>query len=249
MGMGLLLNLMVLLAPAAGGVPDRHSSMEAARHLRAGEDLLAGGDPEGATAEFHAAIELDPLMPMAHYNLGQAYMSQQRYGPAADAFIEAIATIGKISGLQQKRQSEIERTNDDMIRELKESIRFLRSPASKLPAPERRITMLEERIRMLENMKLRRDRTLAVPAAFHLALGSARFRLGEMALAEQEYLKAAAAEPQMGEAHSNLAVIYMLTGRFDAGREAIRRAEAAGFAVHPGLKRDLEERAAAAGRE
>ena len=44
---------------------------------------------------------------------------------------------------------------------------------------------------------------------------------------------------RLGEAHNNLAVLYMQTGRKKEAEEAIRAAERARFRVHPQLKADI----------
>lgn len=80
---------------------------------------------------------------------------------------------------------------------------------------------------------------LEPPAELWLALGSAYFRLNDVAAAERHYLAAVAAKPDLGEAHNNLAVICMLTGRLD---DAVRAVERAGFGVRPGLKAELAAR-------
>ena len=51
------------------------------------------------------------------------------------------------------------------------------------------------------------------------------------------------ANPKLGEAHNNLAVIYMQTGRFDEALQELTLAEKAGFRVNPQFKADLKERA------
>src|SRR5436189_268789 len=57
--------------------------------------------------------------------------------------------------------------------------------------------------------------TSDAPAFVSLALGSAYFRLGRMSEAEREYKATINTDPKAGEAHNNLAVVYMLTGRID----------------------------------
>jgi hypothetical protein len=46
----------------------------------------------------------------------------------------------------------------------------------------------------------------------------------------------------MGEAHNNVAVVYMLTGRLDEAKAEVKLAEKAGFKVNPKFKEDLEQR-------
>jgi len=48
-----------------------------------------------------------------------------------------------------------------------------------------------------------------------MALGSAYFRLNDLPNAEKEYKAAIDVDPSFGEAHSNLAVVYLIT----AGRQ------------------------------
>ena len=78
------------------------------------------------------------------------------------------------------------------------------------------------------------------PAEVSLALGSAYFRSGNLADAEREYLAALAVNPQLGEAHNNLAVVYLLTGRIGEAEAAVEKAEAAGFRVNSQLKSDIK---------
>ena len=60
--------------------------------------------------------------------------------------------------------------------------------------------------------------------------------------AEREYLAALAVSPKFEEAHNNLAVVYMLTGRISEAEAAVEKAEAAGFRVNPQLKEDIKAR-------
>ena len=53
-------------------------------------------------------------------------------------------------------------------------------------------------------------------------------------------------DSKLGPAYNNLAVIYMLTGRYPEARDALRRAEKSGLQVNPALKTDIEQRAKAA---
>ncbi len=81
------------------------------------------------------------------------------------------------------------------------------------------------------------------PAQVLLALGSAYFRNGDRDAAEAQWLAAIDANPKLGEAHNNIAVIYMQTGRFEQALQELTLAEKAGFKVNPQFKADLKERA------
>jgi Flp pilus assembly protein TadD len=75
-----------------------------------------------------------------------------------------------------------------------------------------------------------------------MAIGSAYFRLGRHDDAEREYKAAIAVTPSFGEAHSNLAALYLMTGRYDLAEAEVKSAEKSGFKVNPNLKRDIEKR-------
>ena len=102
--------------------------------------------------------------------------------------------------------------------------------------------------RRIAEMKDARQRTTSgpeqTPAWISLALGSAYFRAGAMADAEREYRAAIGVDPKLGEAHNNLAVVFMLTGRFADAEQEIKAAEKSGFRVNPQLKEDLKKAAA-----
>jgi Flp pilus assembly protein TadD len=78
-----------------------------------------------------------------------------------------------------------------------------------------------------------------VPPWVSLALGSAYFRAERFEDAEREYKATIAADSRAGEAHNNLAVVYLQTGRYDEAEKAVKAAEKAGFRVNPMLKEDI----------
>jgi Flp pilus assembly protein TadD len=80
------------------------------------------------------------------------------------------------------------------------------------------------------------------PSEVSLAIGSAYFRAGDLGEAETAYLAAISVNPRMGEAHNNLAVIYMINGRLDEAENEVRLAEQSGFRVNPMFKDDLKKR-------
>jgi Flp pilus assembly protein TadD len=66
----------------------------------------------------------------------------------------------------------------------------------------------------------------------------------EVCDAEREYRAALAVDPKLGEAHNNLAVVCMLTGRYGEAEQEIKAAEKSGFKVNPQLKEDLKKASA-----
>jgi Flp pilus assembly protein TadD len=75
-----------------------------------------------------------------------------------------------------------------------------------------------------------------------LSLGSAYFRTGRFADAEREYKATIASDPKTGEALSNLAVVYMETGRLDEAEKAVKAAEKIGFHISSQLKQEIKDR-------
>ena len=81
-----------------------------------------------------------------------------------------------------------------------------------------------------------------VPPWVSLALGSAYFRAGRLSDAEREYKATIAADSRSGEAHNNLAVVYLETGRITEAEASVKAAKKAGFKVHPQLEQDIKDR-------
>jgi len=84
------------------------------------------------------------------------------------------------------------------------------------------------------------DAVRTPPPGLIFALGSAYFRSGRIADAEREYRAALDADPKLGEARVNLAVVLLMTGRPAAAREQIALAKKAGAKVPAGLEKDVE---------
>lgn len=242
---GVLLGLACALsAGAQPPVIDEHQRQEALRHYRAGLDAMQAESWDAAAAEFRAAVKLDRLLTLAHYGLGQSLMALKVYPQAITAFSRTIATHQENDALRLVDRAQVEQRMDDQILELRDGLRAVQG-SSKLGAMGLRENMtlkLEEQIRSLENAKRRSSSAAEVPAEFSLALGSSYFRSGELADAEREYQAAIKVNSKMGEAHNNLAVVYMMTGRPKEAELSLRLAEKAGYRVNPQLKKDIAQR-------
>ncbi len=84
-----------------------------------------------------------------------------------------------------------------------------------------------------------------VPPWVSLSLSSAYFRSGKLAEAEREYKAAIAVDSQFGEAHSNLAVVYLETNRIGEAEASLKEAKKSGFRVNPQLEQAIKEKKAA----
>jgi len=228
---------------AAQRLADEKSRRDAVVHYRAGQELLAAERFEQAAGQFQKAIDKDPLFALAHYGLGQAYMGLRRYTSAVVAYRGCRDAYQKLAALALSDRIAVERQRDDEIRELRESIRLFESGKVKSASTvTANVTKLEARLRELEHMRQRDIDPAKPPAEVSLALGSAYFRNGQLEDAEREWKVAIGTNSSLGEAHNNLAVVYMMSGRFDEAEESIQAAERAGFRVNPQFKQDLKSR-------
>ena len=112
-------------------------------------------------------------------------------------------------------------------------------------AMQERLRQLQEQRRQIQEYLTRGSAITvgnSVPAFVSLALGSAYFRLEQWPDAERAYKEAIAADPRTGEAHNNLAVVYLLTERYREAEAEVRAAEKAGYRVPQGLKDDIRKK-------
>jgi len=208
-------------------------------HYGAGQSALHSERFEEALSEFTAATGLDPLLTPAHYGLGQTYMALKRYPDAVRAFQgcrQAFLAIANL-GLHNAAQAEARRT--DQIQALRQTIAVLQRNEER---NQTSIRQLEESVRDLERARRGGGEDFVVPAEVSFSLGSAYFRAGALADAEREYLATLKVKPKLGEAHNNLAVVYMLTDRLPEAEAEIAKADKAGFKVNPALRADIEKR-------
>jgi len=66
---------------------DDVSHNNALTHYRSGQDLMRAEQFANARDEFQLAIKLDPLLTIAHYELGQSYMALRQYQEAIRAYL------------------------------------------------------------------------------------------------------------------------------------------------------------------
>jgi Tfp pilus assembly protein PilF len=238
---GVTLTSQAVRAPKIADEPTRQEGL---RHFRAGQELMAAEQFERAADEFGKAIELDRLLSIAHYQRGQAFMNLRRYASATQSYKDCIESLRALDALRESNRFEADKLRDDEIREMRESIQLLYQLAAKYPngGYSLKATQAEQHLRDLENRRGGANDTFKPPAQVLVALGSAYFRNGEREAAEAQWLAAIDANPKLGEAHNNIAVIYMQTGRFDQANKELNLAEKLGFKVNPQFKADLKDR-------
>jgi tetratricopeptide (TPR) repeat protein len=242
--------VMVLAASttAAAQLVDDNQRQQALRHYRTGQDLLQSEQFEKAEREFSTAVQLDPLLTLAHFGRGQAFMALKRYASAVQAFTGCRNAFEELYSLRQSNVVTMDRRAEQEIRELTDTIAALQSGRVKTmggtaATVDTRIAQLEARIRDLRRLRQADAGRFEPPAEVSLALGSAHFRNGEVADAEREWKAAVAVNPRLGEAHNNLAVVFLQTGRYAEAEAAVKEAKKAGFRVNPQLEQDIKKRA------
>jgi Flp pilus assembly protein TadD len=234
-----------LAAPAAAQ-PAVKDHIDAMKHLRLGQENQRAEKWDLAEREFQTAAELEPPLEMAHYGLGQVYMATKRYPAAVQAYLACRRAFQSNVAHAAGNDLAAQRRLDDQIQALEEERTLLNTGRVKSMLSSGPVE-LDRRIADLRSRRFH-DATGVppVPTWISLALGSAYFRAAAMADAEREYRATLAVDPKLGEAHNNLAVVYLLTGRLADAEQEIKAAERAGFRVNPQLKEDLKK--AAAGR-
>jgi tetratricopeptide (TPR) repeat protein len=244
--------LLVLAAAAALALPtptpvfdDSRDAQEAVKHYRAGKDALAHERWAEAEEEFRLATKLDPLLVAAHHGLGQTMMAKKRYPEAVEAFLAARDAFARGQSLAAGDEMAMQRRLDDQIRALQDDVAAARRQTSGPGAGgiQAAIIRNEDQIKTLQSLRKRTSAgPLPTPHWLSFALGSAYFRAGDLAKAEEQYRAALAQKPDLGEGHLNLAVVCMLTGRLDEAEREVVLAEKAGVRVPPGLKDDIRKR-------
>jgi tetratricopeptide (TPR) repeat protein len=223
--------------PAAAQLASESDRREALQHYRNGQDRLEAEDYEQALREFQAAIAKDRLLTVAHYGLGEVHTHLRRYPSAIQAFTNCRLAFRELFDLQQRDRFNVEQRRDDEIRELRDTARRL----ARQSGTDLRIIRVENRVAELERQRGTKADGFVSPPAVSLALGSAYFRHEQLDDAEREWKAAIATNPQMGEAHNNLAALYAMTGRKAEAEAAVAAAQASGYPVNPQLKADISE--------
>ncbi len=234
----LLLGAGVALAEVPR-TPRPDDAREAERHYRVGLERMQAESWNDAALEFEQAVGLDPYMVMGHYNLGQCRMALRDYAKAQHAYSAAREAFDSLGSLSEKDRAQRERDRRDEMNELRDSL--ARAHTLKNVNVQQLTMRIEERMRVLESMEMKGAERREIPAEIPMALGSAYFRQGLLPDAEREYQDAVRINKKLGAAHNNLAVIYLMTKRFDDAVAATEEAEKAGFVVSPRFKDDLKK--------
>lgn len=236
-----LLFVLAILPAVAQSPADRERSRT---HNRLGWEALRGEKYEAAIASFQSAIEIRPDYEYAHYGLGRAFLASRQFARAVGA-LERCRELYRAQGSRQfSTIQDAQRYRQDRVLEIDEQIRLLQS--ARPTAATLDLARQYETVKRQLQESIRRDTGLTidatVPPWVSLSLGSAYFRSERFSDAERAYLEAVKVDPKLGEAHNNLAVVYLETGRITDAVASIESAKRAGFKVNPQLERDIRGR-------
>lgn len=236
----LLATTMSLSALASTAAPDQARD-RAMLPYRAGLENLRAEQWAEAAAAFQRATEIDPTFEMAYYALGRANMPQKKYSESARAFAKCRDLYLAEAGRAFSNSHDAQQRRRDRITQVDDLIRQFQSGPQSMQTAETLRQLLETRRQLQDSLQRGAAISIeaSVPSYVSMALGSALFRLNRLADAEREYKAAIAADPKTGEAHSNLAVVYLQTGRYLEAEKAVKAAEKVGFKVNPMLKDDI----------
>jgi tetratricopeptide (TPR) repeat protein len=199
---------------------------------------------EKAARSFQAAIDIDPLFEVPFYGLGRAQMALKNFRAAITAYERCRDLFQNQASRRFANAQEAQRYRRDRITEIDDQIRQVQSVRQTPQTLDMLRQLQNQRRDVNENITRGDDVSLGstVPAYVSLALGSAYFRAGRLVDAEREYKATIQADDRSGEAHSNLAVVFLETGRFELAKQSLQAAKKTGFKTNQELERLINER-------
>jgi tetratricopeptide (TPR) repeat protein len=242
----LVLALVTVVASSPASAQKNPADRErAATQNRLGWDYMRTEAWDKAAAAFQSAIDIDPTFEVPYYGLGRADMALKQY-------VAAIAALAKCRDLYQAQvgrqfasAQEAQRYRQDRLTEIDEQMRQVNSMPPSIQQQDMLRQLGNQRRDVQDAITKGNNVSLdaTVPPWVSLSLGSAYFRAGKIADAEREYKATIAADNKSGEAHNNLAVVFLETGRFSEALSSINAAKKTGFRVNPELEKTIRERA------
>jgi tetratricopeptide (TPR) repeat protein len=235
--------LLAVAVPVSGAQTSSDRARARAYDTQGWDYMKSEAWPEAAKA-FQQAIDIDPQFELAYWGLGRADMAMKRYVEAATAYIKCRDLYRARVGRRFSNAQEAQRYRNDQITRIDEMIRQVNAQPQTMQTTDMMRQLQNQRRDYQEAIQRGNDLTIGVtvPAWLSLALGSAYFRAEKLADAEREYKAAIDADSKTGEAHNNLAVVYLQTGRIEQAEKSVKAAEKAGYKVNPMLKDEIAVR-------
>jgi len=221
---------------------------QANQHYKIGWEAMHTESWDEAAKEFQAAIDSDDKFTLAYYSLGRAEMGRRNFQKAIAAYTACKQMYVRISGERFSNQLEYRKHLEDQILQYQTALQEAQQASTgKSVLPSQQVYINELRTKMMTLQQAKdRNQTISMDASIPyfvpMALGAAYFRAGQYTDAEREYIEAIKANPDSGETHNNLAVLYLMTDRAALAEQEVAKAEETGFKVNPGLKDDIRNR-------
>jgi len=215
----------------------------ATKAYRSGWESMRAEEWGKAAKHFQEAIAIDPKFTLAFYSLGRAQMGLRQFTDAIESYERCQSLYLNVAQEQFSTVMDSNRRRDELIQQYTVAIQQATANRAPNQTQTQYIQQLKNDVQRLENARGRNvsavDITPGVPFFVSLALGSAYFRTERFTDAERAYKAAIEANPSSGESHNNLAVVYMLTNRFELADGEVKAAEKLGFKVSEQFKSDL----------
>ena len=235
----------LIVAPLAAAQSLAPGDREKSRaQNRLGWEQMRGESYEQAVKHFQEAVAIDPEFEMPFYGLGRAHMALKQYVSAISALTRCRDLYRAQVGRQFSNQQEAQRYRNNRNTEIDEMIRQVQSGPQTIQAQDQ-LRQLQEQKRQVQDIIARGNNVTidaAIPAWVSLSLGSAYFRSGKLQDAEREYKATLEADRKSGEAHNNLAVVYLETSRFAEAEASLNDAKKAGLKVNPQLEQAIKDK-------
>ena len=217
------LSLLIFLSVTCLARAEHGKSSEAAHAYEVGLQALTQGKNHDAFAAFQRAVELDPTLAEAHYQLGVLYGKQSQWKPAIDALQTAINLTSDFANAHVR---------------LGEAYLIGIASAKDATEPLERALQLQPDLsrarRLLGDAYLRQNRIedaihhlkqLVQDSKARYLLGLAYFQKEDFTQAIPHFEAVIKREGQHAKAHFNLGNCYLRTGKVAEGRAALRMFE------------------------
>ena len=192
-----------------------------------------------AESLFNQALEAYPLLPGAYVELGKIQMAQGNPAKALELYLKAKETYIALHDARQKDQMRQQADDRDYAQKGQDANMAGRTGGfAKSFGKSSQDARKEDNRQVVSNA----DATADIPALFYLYLGGAYLRLNKAAEAETELLAGIAKDGKLAPLHFNLAVSYLMQGKYQESATEASAAKKLGFQLPPPFVKDLETR-------
>ena len=171
------------------------------------------GKLDKAQEKFVKSIEVSPNFPESFVELGNIYMRQKNFDMAIEEYDKAEESYLRLEAYVSKGIISTAAWKREFDVASRELYRDLQEPK------------------------------FSIPPKLYFFKGGAYFRKGMLKEASEQFHRAIALDPNHGDAHNNLAVIYYLTKQYDLAWKHLRLAQKLGAKVNPKFVEDLKKAA------